>query len=81
MRSRPPNVKLTPNEFERALKEGSKYYLAVIAGLEEGYETVVRIIADPVNSLAPHAATTFVLGGIANVDRPIEVRFGSQPSE
>ena len=80
-RAVPPNVTLTPNEFERALKEGSKYYLAVVAGLEEGYETVVRIIADPVNSLAPHAATTFVLGGIANVDRPIEVRFGSAPSE
>jgi Protein NO VEIN, C-terminal len=80
-RAMPPNVKLTANEFERALKEGSKYYLVVVAGLEEGYETVVRIIADPVNTLAPQAATTVVLGGIANVKRPIEVRFGSATPE
>jgi hypothetical protein len=71
----PSTVKLTANEFERALKEGAKYYLAVVAGLEEGYETVVRIIADPVHTLRPHAATTVVLGGIENVKRPIEVRF------
>jgi hypothetical protein len=74
-RTMPSTVKLTANEFERALKEGAKYYLAVVAGLEEGYETVVRIIADPVHTLRPHAATTVVLGGIENVKRPIEVRF------
>jgi hypothetical protein len=76
-RTMPPTVKLTANEFERALQEAAKYYLVVVAGLEEGYETVVRIIADPVNTLQPQPATTVVLGGIENVRRPIEVRFGS----
>jgi hypothetical protein len=80
-RAMPPTVKLTANEFERALKEGAKYYLAIVAGLEEGYETVVRIIADPVNTLEPQPTTTVVLGGIPNVKRPIEVRFGSPPAE
>jgi hypothetical protein len=80
-RTMPPTVKLTANEFERALREGAKYYLAVVAGLEEGYETVVRIIADPVNTLQPQASTTVVLGGLENIKRPIEVRFGSQSAE
>jgi hypothetical protein len=79
-RTMPATVTLTANEFESALKEGAKYYLAVVAGLEEGYETVVRIIADPVHTLQPQRATTVVLGGIANVKRPIEVRFGSADS-
>ena len=66
-RAMPPTVELTTNEFKRALQQGAKYYLAVVAGLEEGYDTVVRIIADPANTLQPQAATTVVLGGIENV--------------
>jgi Domain of unknown function (DUF3883) len=71
----PDQVTLTANEFERALKDGSKYHLAVVAGLEEGYETVVRIIADPVHTLEVQKSTTLVLGGVRSAKKPIEVRF------
>jgi hypothetical protein len=73
----PDQVTLTANEFERALKDGPKYLLAVIAGLEEGYDTVVRIIADPVRALRVQKSTTLVLGGVRSAHRPIEVRFNS----
>lgn len=72
----PDQVTLTANEFERALKDGKKYYLAVVAGLEEGHETVVRIVADPVRALTVQRSTSVILGGINSADRSIEVRFG-----
>lgn len=77
----PDQVSLTANEFARALKDGKRYYLAVVAGLEEGYETIVRIIADPVHTLDPQKSTTVVLGGIQGTKKPIEVRFSSRRSE
>lgn len=77
----PDQVSLTANEFARALKDGKKYCLAVVAGLEEGYETIVRIIADPVHTLDPQKSTTVVLGGIRGTKKPIEVRFRSGRSE
>lgn len=74
-RAMPDQVTLTANEFERALKDGGKYYLAVVAGLEHGYETVVRIIADPVHALTVQRSTSVILGGLDSAERSIEVRF------
>jgi hypothetical protein len=73
----PNRVELNANEFKRALTDGRKYYLAVVAGLEEGYETVVRVIADPVHVLTVQKATKLVLGGVLTARKPIEVRFGT----
>ena len=59
------------------LRPSSVNHLAVVAGLEEGYETVVRVIADPVHVLTVQKATKLVLGGVLSARKPIEVRFGS----
>ena len=48
----PDEVTLTANEAECAFREGDRFYLAIVAGLEEGYETVVRIIPNPPRNLA-----------------------------
>jgi hypothetical protein len=74
----PDQVTLTASEFDRALRDGSKYYLAVVAGLEQGYETIVRVIADPVHTLKVQKSTTLVLGGVRGADKPIDVRFSDR---
>jgi hypothetical protein len=73
----PDQINLTPNEATKAFKAGSKYFLAVVAGLEEGYETVVRIIVDPLRTLEVGRSTTVVLGGIRSTEKGIDVRFSS----
>ncbi len=70
----PDQITLTANEFERALRDGNKYYLAVVAGLEEGFETVIRIIANPVLTLEVQESTSVVLAGVLDAKKPIEVR-------
>jgi hypothetical protein len=75
-RGMPDQVTLTANEFKRALQDGTKYHLAAVAGLEQGYDTVVRIIADPVHVLDVQKSTAVVLGGILGAEKPLEVRFG-----
>lgn len=77
----PDRVTLTANEFDRALKDSKKYYLAVVAGLEEGYETIVRIVADPVHTLIVQGSTSVSLGGLNSAERAIEVRFGGEDAE
>jgi hypothetical protein len=74
----PNKVTLTANEAERAIRDGGKYYLAVISGLESGYETVVRIISDPVHVLDVQRSTSIVLGGVLSTKGAIEVRLGSE---
>lgn len=68
-------VILTPNEYRRAVEQGKSFFLAVVAGLEEGYDTVVRIIADPARMLEARRSQGLALSGILRVDKPIEVRF------
>jgi hypothetical protein len=75
-RAMPDQVTLNANEFKRALQDGTKYHLAVVAGLEQGYDTIVRIIADPVHVLVPQKSTSVVLGGVLGAEKPLEVRFG-----
>ena len=76
-RDMPDHVELTPNEYRRALERGKKFYLVVVAGLEEGFETVLRIIPDPATALEASAATGIELRGIRSVAKPIEVHFQS----
>lgn len=56
----PNEISLTANEAERAARVGKDFFLVVVAGLERGYETTVRIIADPLRSLdwRPNAHVT-----------------------
>lgn len=71
----PDDVTLTANEAERAFREGEKFYLAVVAGLEEGYETVVRIFPNPLRNLDLKPTTSVSLTGIRDQKRAITVRF------
>lgn len=71
----PDEVSLTANEVERAIREGKNYFLAVVAGLEEGYDTVVRIIANPLANLTVKDSTSVTLAGLHSVKSALEVRF------
>lgn len=65
----PSSVTLTLNEFLRARDEGADFYLAVVSGLAEGYETVVRLYRNPVARMpwAPPGLVSF--GGLTKVER------------
>jgi hypothetical protein len=71
----PNKVTLTTNQYERAIRDGNKYYLAVVAGLEEGFDTVVRIIGNPAATLKLQDSANIVLTGVLSAKKPIEVRF------
>ena len=57
-------MRFEASEFERAVKEGRNYFLAVISGLEEGKDTKVRIFSDPIRTLPWRRHTRIRLGGI-----------------
>jgi hypothetical protein len=59
----PSTEQLTRSEFERAKRERKKFFLAVITGLEVGFETVVRIYNDPVRTLEWSPSTGVVFSG------------------
>lgn len=71
----PDEVTLTANEAERAFREGERFFLAVVAGLEEGYETVVKIFPNPLRTLAFKPSTSVTLAGITGQRSALEVRF------
>jgi hypothetical protein len=73
----PDEVTLTANEAERAFIEGNRFYLAIVAGLEEGYDTVVRIIPNPLRNLAFKPSTSVTLAGIRDERRAIAIRFNT----
>jgi hypothetical protein len=74
----PDEVSLTANEVERAIREGKNFYLAVVAGLEEGYDTVVRIVSNPLGNLKVKPSMSVTLTGIHSVRSAIEVRFAEE---
>jgi hypothetical protein len=70
----PDEITLTASEAERAFRETNKFFLAVVAGLEQGYETVVKIIPNPLRTLQFKPNTSLTLAGIRRV-KALEVRF------
>jgi hypothetical protein len=56
-------VRLEPTQFERAIRDGSAFFLAVVSGLEVG-ETKIRIIARPLVELELRRVPRLMLGGI-----------------
>jgi hypothetical protein len=74
-REMPDHVDLTANEYRRALERGKTFYLVVVAGLEQGFETALRIIPDPANVLEASPATDIELRGIRGVAKPINIQF------
>lgn len=61
----------------RGLREGHKFFLAVVAGLEEGYDTVVKIFPNPLRTLEFEPSTSVTLAGITGRKSALEVRFPS----
>ncbi len=60
----PSTEELTRSEFERAKKAKKNFYLAVVTGLEEGYETTVRIYNDPVRTLDWSPSSKVIFSGL-----------------
>jgi hypothetical protein len=77
----PDDITLTANEAERAFREGDKFFLAVIGGLEQGYETVVRVFANPLRTLDLKPTTSVTLTGVTGKRSALEVRFPRQGEE
>jgi hypothetical protein len=60
----PNSVTLTGNEAERAALAGDDFFLVVVSGLEEGYDTAVRFISRPLRTLDWNPETNVTLSGI-----------------
>lgn len=69
----PDEVTLTGNEAERALLEKENFFLAIISGLEEGYETIVKVFVNPLQSLDLKANTSVTLSGIIKRGSAIKI--------
>lgn len=57
-------VRFEPSEVQRALQSKGDYFLAIVSGLEEGYETQIKIFADPVRTLPIRRVSQIRLGGV-----------------
>ena len=72
----PDSVSFELSQRRAASKSAEKFYLAVVSGLEEGHETIVRLFARPMETLDLEEGTAIKLSGIRS-RRAIEVRLGS----
>lgn len=77
----PDEISLTANEAERAFVERDQFFLAIVSGLEQGYDTVVKIIPNPLRVLKPKPNTSVTVTGILNARTGLEVRFASRSDE
>lgn len=59
------SVELSATEYERAREQGINFMLALVSGLEEGEQTQVRLILDPVNRTSVRAVGSMRLVGLA----------------
>jgi hypothetical protein len=67
-------ITLTANEVERALKDPSRFLLAVVSGLEEGFDTEVRFIPRPLEALDVHQDGGLRLTGVRS-KQAVQVTF------
>ena len=72
----PDSVSIELSQRRAANESPEKFYLAVVSGLEEGYETVVKLFARPMETLDMEKGTSIRLSGIHS-KRAIEVRLSS----
>lgn len=63
-RSPQSSVEFSASEFERAQNEGMNFMLALVSGLEEGFETQIRIILDPTRAASVKPLGTVRLSGL-----------------
>jgi hypothetical protein len=60
----PDEVTIEGTQLERALREGKNFVLAVIGGVEQGEDTVVKLIQDPAERLNLRTANKLGLFGV-----------------
>ena len=78
----PDEVKFEPSEFERAIQARGDYFLAVISGLEEGFDTQIKIFADPIRTLQIRRVSQIRLGGIkATNSNRLVINIGTTAAE
>lgn len=63
-REAPTTVSLTESEFLRAQERKEKFYLVVVSGLEEGFDTQIRLYINPLGSLPWTLKGSISLGGL-----------------
>ncbi len=63
-RGLPANESLTAAEFERARQAGPNYWLAVVTGLEEGFNTEIRVFANPLQTLPWTPSSSVLVSGL-----------------
>lgn len=68
----PEVVSIEMSEILRAQKSGRDFYLAVVAGLEEGYPTVIKLFAKPLETLDWTRGTSIKLAGVKS-KRALEI--------
>ncbi|AJA09873.1 hypothetical protein SKP52_14955 [Sphingopyxis fribergensis] len=64
-RSMPTSVQMTLSEYARAVEKGHDYILALTSGAEEGYETKVKLIFDPVRTATVAQSESVRVSGLA----------------
>jgi hypothetical protein len=72
----PDTVRFEATQHERASRARSAFFLAVVAGLEEGKPTVIRIISNPLGELEWRRTSSLTLAGVKSaraLEIPIEV--------
>jgi hypothetical protein len=72
-REMPDRVELTLNELDRARLSSDSFYLVVVSGLEEGYETVLHIYNNPLRSLDWYPSRSIIVSGLKSKPA-VEVR-------
>jgi hypothetical protein len=60
----PDRVELTLNELDRARLSSDSFYLVVVSGLEEGYETVLHLYKNPLRTLDWSPSGSVVISGL-----------------
>ncbi len=73
------SVQLTIAEYTRAVERGSEYLLVLVSGLEEGFQTRVKIIFDPVRNATVSKSELIRLTGLAGAPG-IELAVGDDTS-
>ena len=74
-REMPDRVELTLNEMDCAQLNADSFYLVVVAGLEEGYETILNIYKNPLRSLDWSPSRSIVVSGL-KTKQALQIRLG-----
>lgn len=67
-RSQQSSIRLQPSEYARAFEKGNDYILALVYGTEEGLQTRVKLIFDPVRRASVRETEGVMLSGLIEAD-------------